>query len=522
MFHSRVSSIVLCFIVMRMCSPGMAYPAAGAGEQEIIQEFIGILANLESIIDANLQSGAMPDQGYSVQSLNESRMTIRGILANANQIRVNGYESLTGQDLYWLKMLSVHARIARELTDWKNTLVAESAADQSVLQVGPKRISPGPVRLSPFASGDDLPPSDAEFPMANYNQTVLGDPGSSGVIQSASDITTVLDTFLAAASGYISTLPFFGDLGDLNPFDLMVDFVQNLTYGIQVGSERGEITPLYLDFFLAAIYGELADICNNLTASLSISFGVSLIGEVDVGINLNFICIVGKTLANVHQFSFAKRSFIDGDIDSAEIEGAYDRLEYLHRQLKDVNNQILNSNMDLETNIKNHIDQAATQLSSEISNSKTAIIERIDTAETNLTSEINENQTEINENETKIDQAQWTLDNVSAKMDIHLQVLELKNKAEYLIAADEAGTPIDLDIPFLAVKVAADAGTFAVTALDPAQDAEVKSLGGGLHHLKIKLPKGVTNANILILHVKHSHDGFAHWGFAMTPVSGMK
>ncbi|HOL95270.1 MAG TPA: hypothetical protein PLH79_13050 [bacterium] len=493
---------VLTFSVIPAC------PASVLSEQEIKQDLIEILSNLEYLIDANMQGGELPEQGSTVQSLTESQMTLRQVLQSADAIMVTGVDSLTPQDLYLLKMLSMNLQIARELTDLKNQLASGAKQESSFVQVGQKKIASGPIRMNPLSSGDALPASDTEFPKANYSPSVLGDFNDSRIETTIAAITTVFSSFLNDATGLLSNellkdtnLGIFGNLNTINPLNLINDFIQDLTFKIHMTENRHDIAPLYIDFYLASLYNGISDICNNITASFGISFGVSVVVKFDVGINANFICIGSKTLANMHQFVYAKRSFMDSDIDSAEIEGSYERLEYIHRQLKDVNQQILDSNTELEENIKEHIE----------------------TAETNLTNEIHENQDEINANEVKIDQLQWTLDNVSAKREIHLQVLELKNKAEYLIAADEAGSPVDLEVPFLSVRVASDANQFTVYNLDLAKDVEVQSLGGGLHLLKLRLPKGVSNATILILHVKDSHDGgVSHYGFAMTPVTGMK
>ena len=112
---------------------------------------------------------------------------------------------------------------------------------------------------------------------------------------------------------------------------------------------------------------------------------------------------------------------------------------------------------------------------------------------------------------TKLDDAQWALDNVVEHRDVDLQVIEIKEKQEFLVSASEAGIPLE-DVEFTSVLASKD---YPVSFVDITADTTSTMVQQGVYMVQIDLPSGIRDAGIFIFAVRHSGDEEDHFGFAM-------
>ena len=106
---------------------------------------------------------------------------------------------------------------------------------------------------------------------------------------------------------------------------------------------------------------------------------------------------------------------------------------------------------------------------------------------------------------------QTTLDTVTEMKRVHLQVIEIKEKKRFLLAATEAGEPVD--VALIAVQVAGgDDDDEHLIFEDITPSATSAAVKAGILDVKLKLPKAARDAEIFEFRVEHDHGTFKHFG----------
>ena len=108
---------------------------------------------------------------------------------------------------------------------------------------------------------------------------------------------------------------------------------------------------------------------------------------------------------------------------------------------------------------------------------------------------------------------QVTLDTTTEMKRIHLQVIELPDEREYLVLADEAGVPVNVE--FIGVQYSGD-DPVAFVDVTASADATIVKLG--IHRLLIDPEEDVDDidsAKIWEFRVEHSHGSFTHFGVVL-------
>lgn len=92
------------------------------------------------------------------------------------------------------------------------------------------------------------------------------------------------------------------------------------------------------------------------------------------GGNVSLVCIIVDAVLAAAEAVYNGFLFCDGDIDSAEIEGSYDRLGHIHGDLESAQSTIVNNDNSNKTEILNQINANTTIITTAIDASATAII----------------------------------------------------------------------------------------------------------------------------------------------------
>lgn len=96
---------------------------------------------------------------------------------------------------------------------------------------------------------------------------------------------------------------------------------------------------------------------------------------------------------------------------------------------------------------------------------------------------------------------------------VNLQVIELKQKREYLVYATEAG--IAASVELLGIEVSKGKGDLSFVDVTAFTEFIVSDKPG-VHHLKIDLPKDFKDINLIEIKVRHTHGGgLEHFGAAL-------
>jgi len=103
---------------------------------------------------------------------------------------------------------------------------------------------------------------------------------------------------------------------------------------------------------------------------------------------------------------------------------------------------------------------------------------------------------------------QQTLDTTTEKMRVHLQVMTLPGQGEFLITADEAGLPVDVE--FIAVQYSRDN---LISFVDVLADTTVTVVKPGIHHLVISAKTSA--AQIWEFQVRDDHGSYTHFGITV-------
>lgn len=110
--------------------------------------------------------------------------------------------------------------------------------------------------------------------------------------------------------------------------------------------------------------------------------------------------------------------------------------------------------------------------------------------------------------QNRLDIVQTTLDTKVELRQVHLNVIELRERRSYLVSASEGGQPVD--VAFISVQVMGGNPpsfvdlTTSVTLLKP-----------GVHLVEIDLPNRLGPANIFEFQVRHGHANAEHFGIVL-------
>jgi len=115
---------------------------------------------------------------------------------------------------------------------------------------------------------------------------------------------------------------------------------------------------------------------------------------------------------------------------------------------------------------------------------------------------------------SKLDDAQWTLDNVVEHMDVDLHVIKINEKKEFLVSASEAGIPLE-DVEFTYVLASKK---IPVSFVDISAVTTVSMVQQGVYLVQIDLPRGIRDASIFAISVRHNNGEADHYGFILFDV----
>jgi hypothetical protein len=195
--------------------------------------------------------------------------------------------------------------------------------------------------------------------------------------------------------------------------------------------------------------------------------------------------IICKEVTVATEITIAQCALQDGLVDGAEIEATYENS-------KIISNQLAQHDINIDTDLIAH-DARLTQHDTHLS----------------------EHDAHLAEHDARIaammTQAQDTLDNVVELRSVHLQVIELIEKREFLVAATEAGIPVS-DIEFLSVQVSK---RDPVSFVDVTVEATVTMVQPGIYLVAMDLPQQLKSAEIFAFEVRHNNDIVDHFGFVL-------
>jgi hypothetical protein len=136
--------------------------------------------------------------------------------------------------------------------------------------------------------------------------------------------------------------------------------------------------------------------------------------QVVAGVNTSLVCIAADVILAAAEGVFNTLQFCDNDIDSAEIEGSYDRLGHLHSDIEGAQTAIINNDNTNKTTIVtndnankdaivNNTNSVQTSIVNNDNANKTAIITNDNTNKTTIVDNDNANKTAIvtNDNTNK-------------------------------------------------------------------------------------------------------------------------
>lgn len=106
---------------------------------------------------------------------------------------------------------------------------------------------------------------------------------------------------------------------------------------------------------------------------------------------------------------------------------------------------------------------------------------------------------------------QETLDTTTEMKRVHLQIIALPGGREFLITADEAGVPVDVE--FIAVRYSR--GNDPISFVDVLAETTVTTVSPGIHHVEISKLKGSPidpRSSLAVFEVRHDHGSYTHFG----------
>ena len=108
--------------------------------------------------------------------------------------------------------------------------------------------------------------------------------------------------------------------------------------------------------------------------------------------------------------------------------------------------------------------------------------------------------------ETIIDQLNHSVE----LREVHMQVIEIKERTEFLVVTTEAGVPVE--VSFTGVQVASRNDP---TFVDVFANSTITPNGDGLYLVEIDLPRGIGSAELFVFEVRHDDIQVNHFGFTV-------
>lgn len=117
------------------------------------------------------------------------------------------------------------------------------------------------------------------------------------------------------------------------------------------------------------------------------------------GGNVSLVCIITDGVLAVAEGVLNGYEFCDNDIDSAEINGSYRRLEHIHGDLSDAQTTIVDNQNSNKSDVTNAVDAAKTEITNALDSAKTAIINNDNTNKNTIVNNDNSNRNHIENND---------------------------------------------------------------------------------------------------------------------------
>ena len=114
---------------------------------------------------------------------------------------------------------------------------------------------------------------------------------------------------------------------------------------------------------------------------------------------------------------------------------------------------------------------------------------------------------------------QWKLDNTVELRSVQLNVIELKEKREFLVSATESGSPVD-GIEFRSIKYATNNNPRRF--IDVTKLATITMVDNGVYLVTLRLKNPPANSRIYTFEVRHTNDAVDHFGYIMFDRLGAK
>jgi hypothetical protein len=208
-------------------------------------------------------------------------------------------------------------------------------------------------------------------------------------------------------------------------------------------------------------------------------------------------------------FGLETASEVNGDCEAENAQGTI--AENLDTSLTSRASQ--ESLTQHDTDIKALLSQSGTDLKALLSQSGTATTTQIGQHDTDMKAALAAHDTAIRNAETQI---QDTLNKQVEMTRVALQVTVLQSNWQFLVAATEAGAPID-NVQFTSIQASA---AKPISFVNVTTGATVTRVAQGFY--LVTLPKTMTTTSILTFNVKHLGDVADHFGFTMFSVQGTK
>ena len=206
-------------------------------------------------------------------------------------------------------------------------------------------------------------------------------------------------------------------------------------------------------------------------------------------------------------------AFQDALVDSAEIEAVYENSVALSGQLADHDTNI---DGDLAAHDA-HIDADLAAHDTHMTEHDANIDADLAAHDAHLTehdAHLAEHDAHLTMHDEKmadlVTTVQFTLDNSVELRSVHLQVIELKEKREFLVAATEGGQPL-ANVQFVALQVSTKD---PVSFMDVTANTTVSMLQEGIYLVQIDLPRQAQNVDIFAFEVRHDN-AVPHYGFTL-------
>ena len=250
------------------------------------------------------------------------------------------------------------------------------------------------------------------------------------------------------------------------------------------------------------------EIANGIWSIADRGCGTVVVGIGAVGNPQNALCIITDTVLFVAQAVVTTAeavvdgiAFCDGAVDSAEIEGAYERAGHIHEDLESHDSNIDADLVAHDANIDTDLIAHDLNIDTDLQNHDANIDADLIAHDLNIDTDLQNHDADI---KVLLGGVQETLDEKVELRRVHMQVLQVDQRKRYLVSTNEAGIAVSVD--FTSVEVFND----KTASFEIVPTATVNELSPGMYDLQLNLASGSPD-KVFRLRVRHD-ELFDHFG----------